>query len=122
MPIYEYESVEPGKGCEKCATRFEIIQKVHEAPLKKCPGCGGKIKRVISWCRAAIVENHDEYIRTEKKISEYERKGMWSHAAELADKHSEKYGDKATKTRALENYQKAGYDLNLLEKHNKTNE
>ena len=120
MPIYEYESVEPGKGCEKCATRFEIIQKIHEDPLKKCLSCGRRIKRVISRCRAAIIETHDEYIKTERKINEYERKGMWSHAGELADKHSEKYGDKGAKTRALENYKEAGYDLNLLEKHYKS--
>jgi putative FmdB family regulatory protein len=120
MPIYEYESVEPGKGCEKCATRFEVIQKIHEAPLTDCPNCGRKVKKVISKCRAAIIETHDEYIRTERKISEYEKKGMWSHAAELADKHSEKFKDREAKTRALENYKKAGYDLNLLEKHDNT--
>jgi len=119
MPIYEYEPVEPGKGCEKCATRFEIIQKIHEAPLTCCPDCGRKVKRVISMCRAAIVEANDEYAKTEKKISEYEKSGMWSHAAELADKHSEKFKDRGAKTRALENYKRAGYDLNLLEKHDK---
>ena len=44
---------------------------------------------------------------------------MWSHAAELADKHSEKTQDKGLKTRALENYKKAGYDTKLLDKHAK---
>jgi len=119
MPIYEYESAEPGKGCEKCATRFEVIQEIHESPLSDCPNCGRKVRKVISSCRAAIIETHDEYARTERKISEYEKNGMWSHAAELADKHSEKFKDKGAKTRALENYKKAGYDLNLLEKHDK---
>ena len=121
MPIYEYESIEPGKGCKKCATRFEIIQAINEAPLSDCPNCGRKVRKVISRCRVAIIETSDEYVRTEKKITEYEKKGMWSHAAELADKHSEKSKDRGTKIRALENYKKAGYDLNLLEKHEKTN-
>lgn len=42
---------------------------------------------------------------------------MWSHAAELADKHSEKIKDKGLKTRALDDYKKAGYDVDSLAKH-----
>jgi hypothetical protein len=44
---------------------------------------------------------------------------MWSHAAELADTHAEKIKDKNLKTRALENYKKAGYDADSLAKHAK---
>jgi len=47
----------------------------------------------------------------EKKVSEYERQGMYSHAAELADKVSEKPERAHLKERAMENYKKAGYDL-----------
>ena len=55
----------------------------------------------------------------EKSIKEYEKEGMWSHAAELADKHSEKTKDQDLKIRALDNYKKAGYDAHTLEKHAK---
>ena len=41
MPIYEYE-------CRKCGHRFEIIQKIADAPLKKCNKCKGKVERLIS--------------------------------------------------------------------------
>lgn len=41
MPIYEYE-------CKKCAHRFEVIQKVSDAPIKKCEKCKGKAERLIS--------------------------------------------------------------------------
>jgi hypothetical protein len=44
---------------------------------------------------------------------------MWSHAAELADKHSENIKDKGLKTRALDNYKKAGYDADSLATHAK---
>ena len=74
---------------------------------------------MISWCRAAVVETSDEHIQVEKQVSEYESHGMWSHAAELADKHSEEIKDKGMKTRALDNYKKAGYELGKLEKHSK---
>ena len=47
---------------------------------------------------------------------------MWSHAAELADKQSEKTRDKNLKTRALENYKQAGYDADALSRHSKPDE
>jgi len=41
VPIYEYE-------CNKCGHRFEVIQKVSDAPLKKCEKCKGKAERLVS--------------------------------------------------------------------------
>ena len=121
MPIYEYEPLDQERACAKCAGRFEVIQGIHEEPLTVCPHCGEGVRKVVSWCRAAVVETSDEHLRVSKQISEYEREGMWSHAAELADTHSEKVGDRAMKMRALDDYKKAGYDVGTLEKHAKRN-
>ena len=42
MPIYEYE-------CGACGERHEFIQKISEAPKRKCPSCGkSKLKKLIS--------------------------------------------------------------------------
>jgi putative FmdB family regulatory protein len=41
MPLYEYK-------CSKCKTKFEVIQKVAEPPLKKCIKCGGSVTKTIS--------------------------------------------------------------------------
>lgn len=117
MPIYEYESLEPKKGCRMCVRRFEEIQAVNSTPLSVCPGCGRPIRRIISACHAAVMEVSPEYARVADKIAGYEREGMWSHAAELADKHSEHTKDPSLKNRALEDYKKAGYSLDTLEKH-----
>ena len=122
MPIYEYEALEPGKGCEKCSGPFEVIQGVDEKHLSRCPYCGEKVRKIISWCRAAVLDTSEEHARVNQKITEYESDGMWSHAAELADKHSEKIGDKGMKLRALDNYKKAGYNADSLEKHAKLDE
>ncbi len=119
VPIYEYESRHPGEGCKRCRSPFEIIQGVDEIPLSACPDCGALVKKVISWCRAAVVETSEETASVEKKIKQYESDGMWSHAAELADTHSEKTKDKGMKTRALDDYKKAGYDPRTLDKHSK---
>jgi len=121
MPIYEYEAVNPDSACRNCGDGFEVIQGVHEKPLSICPQCGKQVKKTISWCHGAVMETSDEHLRVERKIKEYEHSGMWSHAAELADKHSEKTSDKALKMRALDDYSKAGYDVDSLAKHIKNN-
>lgn len=41
MPIYEYE-------CEDCGAGLEVIQKASDPRRKKCPKCGGKLKKKIS--------------------------------------------------------------------------
>jgi putative FmdB family regulatory protein len=41
MPIYEYE-------CNGCGKRHEIMQKITDSPLTKCPDCGAELKKVIS--------------------------------------------------------------------------
>src|SRR5690348_16310026 len=40
MPIYEYQ-------CDHCGV-FEVSQRITEDPLKKCPTCKGKVRRLIS--------------------------------------------------------------------------
>ncbi|MBW2066049.1 MAG: zinc ribbon domain-containing protein [Deltaproteobacteria bacterium] len=117
MPIYEYQAVDPRKSCPKCLNSFEVLQGLGEKPLTTCPECANSVRKLISWCHSAIVETSEDALRVEKKIKEYEGEGMWSHAAELADKHSEKTKDKSLKLRALDNYKKAGYDTDSLAKH-----
>ncbi|HEX4913781.1 MAG TPA: FmdB family zinc ribbon protein [Vicinamibacterales bacterium] len=41
MPLYEYQ-------CDKCAHRFEVIQKFSDAPIDVCPKCGGPVKKLLS--------------------------------------------------------------------------
>jgi putative FmdB family regulatory protein len=42
MPFYEYQ-------CNSCGHALEVMQKLHDAPLKKCPECGkSQLKRLMS--------------------------------------------------------------------------
>ncbi|MCS6926720.1 MAG: zinc ribbon domain-containing protein [Candidatus Binatia bacterium] len=40
MPIYEYT-------CQRCGD-FEVMQRISEDPLKKCPTCGATVTKLIS--------------------------------------------------------------------------
>ncbi|HKX32731.1 MAG TPA: FmdB family zinc ribbon protein [Blastocatellia bacterium] len=41
MPIYEYI-------CEKCGHHLEVMQKMSDAPLTKCPECKGELEKIFS--------------------------------------------------------------------------
>jgi putative FmdB family regulatory protein len=42
MPFYEYQ-------CQACGSHHEAMQKMSDAPLRKCPACGRqRLKRLIS--------------------------------------------------------------------------
>jgi putative FmdB family regulatory protein len=41
MPLYEYQ-------CTKCREVCEVLQKVKDKPLEKCPKCGGLVVKKIS--------------------------------------------------------------------------
>ena len=41
MPIYEY-------ACKKCGHHLEVMQKMSDAPLSKCPECKGKLEKQFS--------------------------------------------------------------------------
>ena len=109
MPTYEYKAIDPKKSCDHCRGGFEIIQRMTESPLTLCPKCNSAVSRVLF--APAVVIKGSPMTETDKKIKEYEKEGKWSHAAELADKEAEKTKRKDLKTRALEDYKKAGYNF-----------
>ena len=44
MPIYRYKSTK--KGCDFCRGGFDQFQTMNEAPLPRCPRCGGRVKKI----------------------------------------------------------------------------
>src|SRR6478735_3655083 len=42
MPFYEYQ-------CKACGAQVEVLQKITDAPLKKCPECGkNQLTKLVS--------------------------------------------------------------------------
>lgn len=60
MPTYEYE-------CSECGHRFEKFQSMTDKPLKKCPECGKKVKRLISSGSGVIFKGSGFYATDYRK-------------------------------------------------------
>lgn len=63
MPTYDYE-------CTKCGCGFEKFQPITAKPVKKCPGCGGSVKRLIG-TGAALIFKGSGFYATDYRSSEY---------------------------------------------------
>ncbi len=63
MPTYEYK-------CCKCGHQFEKFQSMTAEPLKKCPECKGKVKRLIG-TGAGIIFKGDGFYCTDYRKSSY---------------------------------------------------
>ncbi len=66
MPLYEYR-------CRKCKSVLEVLQKINESPLKKCPACEGPLEKVIS-SPAIQFKGSGWYVTDYAKKKEPERK------------------------------------------------
>jgi putative FmdB family regulatory protein len=63
MPTYEYE-------CTKCQHAFEAFQSMRDEPLKKCPKCRGKVKRLLG-SGAGIIFKGSGFYQTDYRSSSY---------------------------------------------------
>ena len=46
MPLYEYAP--DGETCPECLGGFEVLQKIGDPPLERCPDCGNPCHQVLS--------------------------------------------------------------------------
>ncbi|MDD5431833.1 MAG: zinc ribbon domain-containing protein [Candidatus Omnitrophica bacterium] len=60
MPTYDYE-------CLSCGHKFEKFQKMSDEPLKKCPECNKKVKRLIGSGAGIIFKGSGFYATDYKK-------------------------------------------------------
>lgn len=83
MPTYEYL-------CENCGYRFEKFQKITDEPIKKCPRCGGKVKRLISGGAGLIFKGSGFYETDYKRKEEKKKEGTSSSLPNKKEKVKEK--------------------------------
>jgi len=81
MPTYEYK-------CLDCGFYFEHFQSMKDHPLKICPKCNGKLKKLISAGLGPIFKGSGFYETDYKKKSQVVPKNPDSISSEFKSKAS----------------------------------
>jgi putative FmdB family regulatory protein len=93
MPIYEYR-------CAACGHELEALQKMAEAPLRKCPECGkSKLQRLVSASQFRL-KGSGWYETDFKNKNETKRNLVEKGGAESGDTASDKSTDTSAKEEA----------------------
>ena len=82
MPTYEYE-------CTKCSHRFEVFQAMSDEPVKKCPECGKRVRRLVSGGIGVIFKGSGFY------VTDKQEKAPTKPAAEKRKEKKEEKKEKA---------------------------
>lgn len=91
MPTYDYE-------CTKCGHSFEKFQSITEEPLRRCPKCRCKVRRLIG-TGAGVIFKGSGFYQTDYRSDSYKK-------AEKQEKESTKDTKSADKPKKSE--KKAG--------------
>jgi putative FmdB family regulatory protein len=92
MPIYEYR-------CGACGHHLEALQKMTDAPLRKCPDCGkSQLKRLVSASQFRL--KGSGWYETDFKNKSETKRNLVEHAGAEASESSEKSTDTSAKDEA----------------------
>lgn len=92
MPTYEYE-------CTKCGHTFERFQSMMEEPVKRCPECRCKVRRIVSGGAGFIFKGSGFY-ETDYRSDHYrKREKEDKKAATTPDKKTDKKETKKKETK-----------------------
>jgi len=90
MPFYEYE-------CPNCGYRDEVLQKITDKPLKKCPSCGKNSLRKLMSAPLFRLKGSGWY-ETDFKSDKENKRNL--HGAEKEESKPETKADTKTETKA----------------------
>ncbi len=85
MPIYEYQ-------CGNCGVEFEEWQNISDAPVDKCPQCGGPSSRLIS--QSTFILKGTGWYATDYAKKDGNSHGKSSRAAESSSSEKSSSGSK----------------------------
>lgn len=63
MPTYEYE-------CISCGHRFEKFHSISSPPVRRCPSCGKKVRRLIG-CGGGVIFKGSGFYATDYRSESY---------------------------------------------------
>jgi putative FmdB family regulatory protein len=86
MPIYEY-------ACQKCGHELEVMQKMSDKPLTKCPECKGRLEKIFSQTSFQLKGSGwyvSDYSRAKSGNADKAEKGDKTEKPEKTDKAEKK--------------------------------
>lgn len=86
MPTYVYE-------CAKCGDEFELYQSFSDEPLKKHPGCGGKVAKVFQ--PVGIVLKGSGFYKNDSRSGGKRPKGGDAEKSDKAESTKSENGSKS---------------------------
>ncbi len=109
MPIFDYQ-------CEACGHTFDVLQKVGEGALRKCPECG-KLKLKKQMAAPNFHLKGSGWYKTDFKDNSAKKDGAKA-ASKSGDKSDDKSGDKAdAKASDKSDGDKKGHNLDSGSSH-----
>ena len=84
MPTYGYR-------CSSCGHEFEVLQKMSDAPLEKCPKCSAKLQKKVY--AAGVIFKGSGFYSTDYKGSKSTDSSSSNGSGSGGDKPAEKAGD-----------------------------
>ena len=64
MPTYDYR-------CKKCGHEFALFQGINDKPRKSCPGCKGRVERLITG--GNFILKGDGFYSTDYRSQDYKK-------------------------------------------------
>jgi putative FmdB family regulatory protein len=89
MPTYEYE-------CVRCKHHFEKFHGMNAAPLRKCPKCKGKVKKLPGLGAGIIFKGSGFYETDYKRKSGSEKASTYARSSEKEVKKPSSSESKST--------------------------
>ena len=96
MPIYAYQ-------CRRCGHEFEVLQKLSDAPLRKCRRCRGRLDKLVS--QAAVIFKGSGFYTTD-----YARKSGNGNGRDGDGKHEPSSSKDKSESKSEDKPSKAGSD------------
>ncbi len=88
MPTYEYE-------CQACGHRFDVLQKITEEPLTRCPRCRkARLKRLIGAGLGVIFKGSGFY------TTDYKRSGSNGSSSRKSDAKTESKSEGSSESKS----------------------
>jgi putative FmdB family regulatory protein len=95
MPTYDYK-------CTQCGHDFEIFQSMSESHIKKCPECGGNVRRLVGGGSGLIFKGSGFYVTDYVKGKEQKKTPVEKNGQEKKTTKTDKPKEKKIENKKSE--------------------